>query len=285
MTRFARMLLFLFISLPPAHAAQSHPAGEVAVMGSCPYCGLTNQESVNRNIDVSQTEFLIDIKPLVADGRKAEWQVIARVLSPSPLIIEVLDTEPWGNYEPDNCGIRVIRSIDAKLRASVANLSYNELIKAKLFFAGDLESLKVVLGDVEVISGVPIYFHAQAGKDFCANRTGRLIVYHGPIGDLVTVYNDGGIYYRNSLFHGFSQQRLSTEELSELLKAFGRSHFEQLATTLPATDKPEKSTLRLICSRFQDVSVTGHESDLASMLRLMDGIAAKAISHTHFLLT
>ena len=277
------MLVFFCISLPPAHAAQSL-AGKVADMVGCPNCGLTNQKSVSKNTDLSQTEFLINIKPFVADGRKAEWQVIARVLSPSPLIIEVLDTEPWGNYEPDNCGIRVIRSIDAKLRASVANLSYNELIKAKMFFAGDFKSLKVVLADVEAISGPRIYFHTQAGKHFCANRTGRLIVYHGPTGDLVTVYNDGGIYYRNSLLRGFSQQRLSTEELSELLTAFGHSHFEQLATTIPASDKPEKSTLTLICSRFQDVSTTGHESDLASLLRRMDGIAAKAVSQTHFLL-
>jgi len=267
-----------------ARAAQSPSAGKVADMVSCPNCGLTNQKSVNRNTDLSQTEFLIHIKPFVADGRKAEWQVIARVLSASPLIIEVLDTEPWGNYEPDNCGIRVIPSIDAKLRASVADLSYNELIKAKMFAAGDFKSLEVVLGDVEAISGTPIYFHNNAGKDFCANRSGRLIVYHGPIGDLVTVYNDGGIYYRNSLFRGFSQQRLSTQELSELLGAFGRSNFDQLATTIPASDKPEKSTLTLICSRFQDVSVTGHESDLAPMLRRMDGIAAKALSHAHFLL-
>jgi glutamate synthase domain-containing protein 3 len=67
-----------------------------------------------------------------------------------------------------------------------------------MFAAAISKSLEVVLGDVEAISGTPIYFHNNAGKDFCANRSGRLIVYHGPIGDLVTVYNDGGIYYRNS---------------------------------------------------------------------------------------
>jgi hypothetical protein len=96
----------------PACAAQSSSAKPMATALGCPHCSLTKQQGANGPVDTSQIEFVTEPKPfvlpLVIDGRedltKVEWTVTARALSPSPLTIEVLETEPSGFNEPDNCG-------------------------------------------------------------------------------------------------------------------------------------------------------------------------------------
>jgi len=266
-------------------AAQSGSAKSLASPIICPYCSVTKQKSANRSFDPRQIEFLIDPKPFASDGRRVEWQVIARVLSSSPLIIEVLDTEPWGSYELDNCGIRIIRSIDVKIKTSVARLQYNELIKARMFYGGDFGSLKVVLSDVEIIRGSPIYFHPEAGKEICANRTGILIVYRGRGAQLVIVYNDGSLYYRGVMFKSFNRQKLKGEELEELLKLFAKTDFDAVAGGVPPTDKTEEPSITLICSRFQDVPLSGHEAALTSLIVRLEQLKTKAMSQTYYLLT
>ncbi|MCU1241576.1 MAG: hypothetical protein JWO71_2302 [Candidatus Acidoferrum typicum] len=251
----------------------------------CPYCSVTNQKSANGRFDPSQSEFLTDPKPFALDERKVELRVIARVLSRSPLIIEVLDTEPWGSYEFDNCGIRVIRSIDAKLKTTIANLQYNEFIEAKMFFGGDFGSLKLVLSDVTVTPGRPVYFHPEAGKDTCANRTGVLIVYRGRGAQLVIVHNDGSLYYRGVMFKSFHRQKLSGEELGDLLKLFARTGFDALPSSVPAMEKSEGPSVTLICSRFQDVPLAGHEVALAPLIERLEQLKTKALSQTYYLLT
>ena len=231
----------------PAHAAHSRSPI------SCPDCSLTKQKSVNRLFNLTKTEFLKDPKPFAPDGRRAEFQVIARVLSLSPMTIEVLDTEPWGSYENDNCGIRVFRSIDAKLKPSIAKLQYNDLVKASMFFGGDFDSLKMVLSDLKAIERSPVYFHPEAGKEVCANRTGILIIYRGRGAQLVIVYNDGSLYYRGVMFKSFHRQKLTGEELEEMLKLFANIDFDALPGSVPPMDKPEEPSISLICSRFQDV--------------------------------
>jgi hypothetical protein len=285
---FAGVLLLFapWIVGVPAGAAQSPSASPMATALTCPYCPLAKQKRANRAIDTSQIEFLTDPKPFVADGRTIEWQVIARVLSPLPLIIEVLDTEPWGFYEPDNCGIRVIPSIDAKLKSSIAKLEYNKIIKARIFYSGkDLFSMKVVLSDVKVIPGSPVYLHPEAGKEICANRTGALIIYRSRGAQLVIVYNDGSLYYRGVMFKSFHRQKLSGEELEELLALFAKTGFDVLPGSVPPMDKPEEPSISLICSRFQDVPVRGHEASLVPLIARLEQLKTKATSQTNYLLT
>jgi len=286
-TVFAAALLAFatWIVRVPVCSAQSHSANPMAPAIVCPYCSVTKQKSANGRFDPSQSEFLTDPKPFALDERKVEWRVIARVLGRSPLIIEVLDTEPWGSYEFDNCGIRVIRSIDAKLKTSIANLQYNELIEAKMFFGGDFGSLKLVLSDVTVIPGSPVYFHPQAGKEICANRTGVLIVYRGRGAQLVIVHNDGSLYYRGVMFKSFHRQKLSGEELGDLLELFARTGFDAFPSSVPPMDKSEEPSITLICSRFQDVLVAGHEVALAPLIARLEQLKTKAMSHTYYLLT
>jgi hypothetical protein len=263
----------------PACAAQSRSPI------SCPDCSLTKQKSANRLFDPTQNEFLKDPKPFAPDGRRVEFQVIARVLSLSPVTIEVLDTEPWGSYENDNCGIRVFSSIDANLKTSIAKLQYNVLVKASMFFGGNFDSLKLVLSDMKAIEESPVYFHPEAGKEVCANRTGILIIYRGPGAQLVIVYNDGSIYYRDIMFKSFHRQKLTGEELRELLKLFAETDFDALPSHVPPMDKPEERSISLICSRFQDVPVRGHETTLAPLIASLEQLKARAISETRYVLT
>jgi hypothetical protein len=282
----ALLVFATWVGRVPACAAQSRSARPMSTKIECPYCFLAKQKSANKTLDTSQTEFLTDPKPLEANGRKAEWQVIARVLSPMPLIIEVLDTEPLGFYEPDNCGTRAIRSIDAKLKSSVANLEYNEIIEAKLFFSGrDLDSMKFVLGDLKVIQGDPVYFHPQTGKEFCANRTGVLVFYRGRGAELVIVYNDGSLYYRGTMFKSFHRQKLTSEELEVLLALFAKIDFDVLTGSVPPPDKPQEPSIILICSRFQEVLLAGHEAALAPLVARLEQLKTKAMSQTYYLLT
>jgi hypothetical protein len=202
------------------------------------------------------------------------------------MTFEVLDTEPWGSYENDNCGIRVFSSIDARLKTSIANLKYNELVKASMFFGGDdLNSLKMVLSNVEAIQGTPVYFHPEAGKEICANRTGVLLIYRGRGPQLVIVHNDGSLYYRDVMFKSFHRRKLTEEELKDLLELFARTNFDALPGTVPPMDKPEEPSISLICSRFQDVPVRGHETALALLIDSLEKLKAKAVSQTYYLLT
>ena len=274
----AALLVFAtWTARAPACAAQSNPSSATATITGCPHCPITKQLSVGKSFDTSQTEFLTDPKAFVIEGRRDELQVIARVLSPSPLIIEILDTEPSSSYEFDNCGIRVIPSIDAKLKAAVAKLQYNELIKARILYG-------VVLADVTVIHGSPVYYHAEAGKDICANRTGVLIVYRGHGPQLVIVYNDGSLYYCGATFKSFHRQKLTGEELEELLNFFAKTNFDALPSSVPPFDKQEEPSISLICSRFQNVPVRGHEAELAPLIARLEQLKLKAMSQTYYLL-
>ncbi len=285
---FAAALLVVATWIVSVHACatQSRSAVSMATTMNCPHCPATKQKRASHPIDTSQNEFLTDPKPFMSDGRKVEWQVIARVLNPSPLIVEVLDTEPWGFYEPDNCGIRVLPSIDAKFKSSVANLEYNTIIKARMFYSGrDFRSMKVVLSDVKVIQGNPVYLHAEGGKEICANRTGVLIIYRSRGAQLVIVYNDGSLYYRGVMFKSFHRQKLSGEELEELLTLFAKTDFDVLPGSVPPMDKPEEPSISLICSRFQDVPVGGHEAALAPLIARLEKLKTKATSQTYYMLT
>jgi len=111
------------------------------------------------------------------------------------------------------------------------------------------------------------------------------VIYHGPVVDLVTVFNDGGISYRNALFRTFSREKISAAELSDLLKAFGAANFDQMPASIPASGSAEQSTLTLLGARYQNVSIDGRESALAPLVRRMDDLADKATVHTELMLT
>jgi hypothetical protein len=283
-----------------ASSAQSPTVGPGAFR--CAGCAETGQKPAPPVYDESQVEFVANPIPVVFEDRGLQVAYIARVLSVSPLVLEVLDTEGrtldrTGKVigklsepnEPSRCGINRIEAIDSRSKPMWRTLQFNDLITATGAFArsetrpdSPLDA-KFVLTDLRKASAPVAYFEGP-GRNFCANRSGALVVYYDAAVDRVTVFNDGGIHYRDPLFRGFARERLSPAELSDLLALFDAVNFDALPGSIPARDRHEQSTLTLIGARYQNVSTVGREAVLASLIRRMEAIAGKATSHTSFVI-
>jgi hypothetical protein len=231
--------------------------------------------------------------------------IIARVLSSSPLLLEVLDFQDQlvdrsnvrlakdvrVGQHPAACGIVRVDAVDLKSERTLSALRFDDVITARWMYKrnerkpADFFAATPVLTDVRRITEPIPYFHSTPPHDSCANRSGRLVIYHGPVVDLVTVFNDGSIHYRNALSRVFSRERLSATELADLLKAFGSANFDQMPGSIPATGSAEQSTVTLLGARYQNVSIEGREAALASLVRRMEDLAARATAHTQFVLT
>src|SRR5712692_3456175 len=95
--------------------AQFVPQAVQSFASACQECPEARQSPDTKHFDSAHFEFLTNPKPYAPDGRILGFEVTARILIASPLIVEVLDTAPWGFYEPDNCGIRAIHSVDTQV--------------------------------------------------------------------------------------------------------------------------------------------------------------------------
>ena len=284
-------------------SAQSTIIGPGAIR--CADCVSTGQKPAPPSFDELQLGLVAQPKPAYHDDRTLQVAIIARVLVPSPLLLEVLDFQDRvvdnnmllvqkdvsaGKY-PATCGIVRVDAIDLKSKPALSTLRFDDVITASWMYKrnerkpADFFAATLVLTDVRKISEPIPYVHPTPAHESCSNRSGRLVIYHGPVVDLVTVFNDGGISYRNALFRSFSRERISPAELSDLLKAFGSANFDQMPGSIPANDSAEQSTLTLLGARYQNVSIADRESALAPLVRRMDDLAARATSHTEFLLT
>jgi hypothetical protein len=295
-----RVLLVLSIAVC---SAQSTTVGPDTIR--CADCGLTGQKPARPAFDMRQIGFIAQPKPAYLVDRTVQVDIIARVLVPSPLLLEVLDFQdqvvdknnvPLAKdvrvgQHPATCGIVRVDSVDLKSERTLSALRFDDLITARWMYKrnerkpGDFFAATPVLTDVRRISEPIPYFHSTPPHESCANRSGRLVIYRGPVVDLVTVFNDGRIHYRNALSRVFSRERLSATELADLLKAFGSANFDQMPGSIPAADSAEQSTLTLLGARYQNVSIDGRAAALASLVRRMDDLAARATSHTQFVLT
>jgi hypothetical protein len=284
-------------------SAQSTTVGPDAIR--CADCGLTGQKPAPPAFDMRQIGFIAQPRPAYLVDRTVQVDIIARVLSSSPLLLEVLDFQDQVvdrnnvplqknvrvGQRPATCGIERVDAVDLKSERTLSALRFDDVITARWMYKrnerkpSDFFAATPVLTDVRRISEPIPYFHSTPPHESCANRSGRLVIYHGPVVDLVTVFNDGSIHYRNALSRVFSRERLSATELADLLKAFGSADFDQMPGSIPAADSAEQSTLTLLGARYQNVSIEGREAALASLVRRMGDLAARATSHTQFVLT
>ena len=106
--------------------------------------------------------------------------------------------------------------------------------------------------------------------------------YAGPGNDVVTVYNDGAISYRDPLFRTFrgricrrTRRFVESVQSRELQRAAGGGAAEEWATVQAIT---------LLAARYQYVMAEG-EAALAPLVQRMRELRLRALSHTHFLLT
>ena len=192
---------------------------------------------------------------------------IARVLGTSPLRIELLDSRAQhvdrkmavvmddvdGGKDPGTCGVDVWRTmaVAADVKSLLATLRFNDLVTAASILQRGPQKpdspldARFVISQLRKVTGRATWFHPVPATPNCENRSGRLIVYNGLAGDLLTVYHAA---FRTTR-HGqvFAREGLSVDELKELLAAFGEASID----TAPAfPDAAAGMWARDCCSRL-----------------------------------
>ena len=220
-------------------------------------------------------EFVSHPKPFsLFPGEKPlaiSFEVIARVVSVRPLAFEILDSseDQWGGVGA--CGIVRIYSVDARLRDVLPGLRFGDVVKARLACAeGGIT--QTILTEVKKFPGDPVYFHDRPPSADCSSRIGVLAAYRKRNLEVLTVYRDGSVRYRDGYGNTAERLRLGQEELASLMRPFHDAGFNGLGSTLPPIDETQgRTSITLICGRHQRVLVSGRRSDArAGAERLRD---------------
>lgn len=247
-------------------------------------CSLSGQFPEAGPFDRSQVEFVSGPPAALPAKPSLSFQTISRVIGLQPLVFETLDISLDDRTSMLLCQRTHIKAVDARLRDTLPQLRFNDLVKATMAMA-EGGSAKLVLSGLEKISGTPAFFHEHASVSICPNRTGTLAAYSQPSGETVIVHNDGSISYEDARFNEFNQQQLDPAEMARLLAAFQNAGFDALASEPPINDIESQPSVTLICARHQRVPVPGHEAALAPVIRAIEQAKAKALSETYYLLS
>jgi hypothetical protein len=203
--RSSRFLLWTTVALGQTLA----PHGTLPV---CPECGLAAQ--LGSSFGPPQVVFLENPKPLTSEGRVLRFGMTARIVSTRPLVFDVLDLDASMKREAEgSCGFMVLPIVDAKLKPVLSRVKFNQVVKLNLFFGGNPK-----YPNEFVLSELALDAQPNSGAGVCPNRTGIAISYRGAV-EYVNVYNDGSIYFRDGSFNSFSTQKLSRDEMAQLMKA------------------------------------------------------------------
>jgi hypothetical protein len=284
-----------------AGATSAQSPGASPGMFRCPDCPLSGQTAVGSSSSGDPTTFIPRIRAVFHEGKSFEEAVIARVLRASPLVLEQLDTQ-WRTLGRDlkiieivtepardnnSCRIAQFDTLDLASKQPVSTLRFDDLVTATMTLNRNEQNPDSILGATPVLTNVrrvtgPVaYFRPDPGPG--CNRSGRLVQYDGPGNDVVTVYNDGAIAYRDPLFRTF-RGRISAEERADLLKAFNAANFNELRAAVPRREWATVQAITLLAARYQYVMAEG-EAALAPLVQRMRELRLRALSHTHFLLT
>jgi len=109
-------------------------------------------------------------------------------------------------------------------------------------------------------------------------------MYVDPSGGLLTVYNDGGIQYSTQHGQVFSRERMSREELQELLAAFGEASIDTVSAALDKAANMSGSKLLLAAARYQLVFPDVPPPALAPVIGRMNRLKARAMSNARLIL-
>ncbi len=234
-------------------------------------------------------EFVSHPKPFsLFPGEKPlaiSFEVIARVVSVRPLAFEILDSneDQWGGVGA--CGIVRIYSVDARLRDVLPQLRFGDLVKARLACAeGGI--MQTILTEVKEIPGEPAYFHDRPKSADCSSRIGVLAAYRKRNLEVLTVYRDGSVRYRDGYGNTAERLRLGPDDLAGLMRQFRDAGFNGLGSTLPPIDETQgRTSITLICGRHQRVLVSGREVMLEPVLNAFETIKTKALLNSHYVLS
>ena len=249
-----------------------------------PACTISGQLPETGNFDLSQVEFIGETAPPVGRVRSISFETICRVVGLRPLILETLDISLDDRTSMLMCEQMRVRVVGARLRGTLLQLRFNDLVKAT-FGMSQEGNERLVLTDLEKVAKTPAYFHPRAQESVCPNRSGTLATYTNPAGETIIVHNDGAVSYQDAHFHEFNRQRLDPDAMKRLLNSFRSTGFGSTGSDDAALGIPSQPSIALICARNQSVSVQGHEAALAPVIQSMENAKAVALSQTHHVLS
>jgi hypothetical protein len=284
---FRQTWLILFvIGLRCLSFGQTKPV----MLPPCPECALAGQSREFQPSGPPQVVYLQNPKPydfaeiVGQTGPQVDLRVelTARVVSTHPLTLDVLAVAgPAQKVFAEQCGFTIfIPLADARIKGILSKLKFNQLVNATLFYGGNPEfPHEYVLSKLAVDPAPP-----PSAVGTCPSRSGLLLSYRGLV-EYVNVYNDGTILYQDVLFNHFATQKLSHEELAQLLAAFASENLGSFPSTPPLGDlRLNRNSLTLICTRLQNVSLAGLETKLAPLISRLEGLKARATSGSYYLL-
>ncbi len=220
-------------------------------------------------------------KPAGPAEKPLRWTQVVRVVRTSPLVVEVLAVldGPAPPGQTNSCGLQTIALADARLKPDLARLKFNQIVRAELTYGGNHEFPHSLY-----LSGLSPAASGAVPAAGCPNRSGLLISYRGAV-EVVNVYNDGTILYRDEKGDAHGAERLAGEELASLLRTFGTVGFDRVDATFRPMDRvPDRDSLTLICARDQYVALPGKEAALAPLLDRVRSLKDRATAQTSYLL-
>jgi hypothetical protein len=266
----------------------------------CAQCASSGQKRDASAADFSQITIVEQLKPAFYEGRTIQDEIIGRVLAVSPFLVETLDSraqlvvrnvKPIAGLPDDDFGCSVLRieRVDRASQPILAGLRLNDLITGRLVWQEDGQRPEVLLEAKQVLTRIrhvttPVRYLHTPPLAACANRSGRLMEYRGPSYDSLTVYNDGAIDYRDTGQRHFNREKLSDQELSELLRAFAAASFDAIRADIGDPGMGPMPGITLIAARYQDVWLAGKEERLAPLVSRLKEVIARSMSQTSLLL-
>ena len=257
----------------------------------CPECPLAGQSREPQPSSPPQVVYLQNPKPydfaeiLGQTGPQVDlrFEPTVRVVSTHPLTLDVLAVaSPAQKVFVEQCGFTIFVPLaDARLKSVLSKLKFNQVVEATLFYGGNQEfPHDLVLSELAVDVAPP----SNGAAGTCPSQSGLLLSYRGLV-EYVNVYTDGTILYQDVLFNHFATQKLSHEELAQLLGTFAGQNFGSIHSNPPLGDlRLSRNSLTLICTRLQNVSLPGLESKLSPLISRLEGLKARATSQTYYLL-
>lgn len=256
------------------------------LLPSCPECAFAGQAVEPQSSGPPQVVYLQNPKPFdfgkIPGSARPDLRIelIGRVVSSRPLILDVLDADAVGQRAfLEACGFIIpVALADARLRGILSRLQFNQVVKATLFYGGNAEfPHEFVLSELAL--NAPL--NTRAGS--CPSQSGLLISYRGGRGS-IRVFNDGTVVYEDLLADRFNH-KISREDIGQLLKSFDDAKFDSISSSSPLVDSGSNwNRLTLICSRLQSISVQGLESRLVPLISRLENLEQRTTSQALYLL-
>lgn len=233
-------------------------------------CSLSGQTAQGKILGGTETKFT----NLPSDAKKG-GEIIARVLSVNPFIVEVLDSKPYPSYVFDGLGIQEDLFVSQSEKDKISSLKFNDIISANLFYGFTYASIELAFGtalkDINKIEEQVNYFTSSPNP--FGNRSGTLIRYTPTTTNsngFVLIFNDRKVFYRDNNNNVFTDKQLTEQELEDLLKLFSQAQYNGISSDFSVSRY--SPSLSLICNRYQPISLDKNASQVKSITDKLDSI-------------